>query len=460
MGLNNKQYEINALAEIDSTGFAAALFPQIRDAYIRKMMEIYGADIDVSSASADGQFINMEALILNNIYRVLESVAKNMSPSTASGKYLDILTGLSNIYRQNETFSTCQVYIKNISGSPWKSKSITCVDKSGLEWIWFNPINFDRSLQETITADEVRTITLTCKNLGANIALGTGTSYAAAVTAAGGADAFWSGLSKETNGDIYQPTDNGIFKIYHASDAVPGKNRETDSQLRNKKLNLIGSGSVTVLESLKSRLLSIEGIKDCYVTHNISATSGLVQSDGVTVDYHNVYIVLRYEEGVDVSSWDIGTTIYKALTPGVLTQEYVGTGAYGTSKSNELTVVSGQSATMYWKKCKVHNPNITLTFNASVTTFTDQQQQLIKDILKDYLNNVSLNEPITAAKIQTLFLAADLKPNGFSTYFPTGCTIANIESTTYKNYLTYCNFVDADFVFNMSLGTLTIGYIG
>lgn len=456
MALNNKVYDISQLAEITEDGFTAALFPQIRDAYALKMMEIYGNDIDISSASADGQFINMEALILNNIYRTLETIDRNMNPSTASGKYLDILCGFSNIYRQNETFSTCQVYIKNISNEDWNKKSIKFIDKNNLEWIWYNPINFERKYIESIKAGEVRTITVTCTTLGANMAYGTGISYGEAISSNTN---FWNDLTKDNNGDIYQAIESGQFKVYQVSNAIPGKTRETDSQLRSKKLNLIGNGSQTILESLKSKLLSIEGISDCFVTHNVGGTVEL--DDGISVGKHHVYIALRYETGVKVSSWDIGSTIYKALTPGVPTQKYGDEdneydNKYGVSKFQKIAVTNNQTIDIYWKKCKANNPEIEITFDTKLKEFTPQQENLIKSVLKDFLNNIGLDDSISTTEIQTLFMSADLKNGGLSTYFSTGCSIEGLLNIPYKNHLTYCEYTNDDFSFDYDTKKLII----
>ena len=453
MALNNKVYDISQLAEITEDGFTAALFPQIRDAYARKMMEIYGNDIDISSASADGQFINMEALILNNIYRTLETIDRNMNPSTASGKYLDILCGFSNVYRQNETFSTCQVYIKNISGRDWSDKSITFIDKNNLEWIWYNPINFERKYIETIKDKEVRTITVTCTTLGANMAYGTGISYENAISSNPNfLNDLTNDLTKDNTGDIYQAIESGKFKVYQVSNAIPGKTRDTDSQLRSKKLNLIGNGSQTVLESLKSKLLNIEGISDCFVTHNVGGS--VILGDDISVGKHHIYIALRYETGVDVSSWDIGSTIYKALTPGVPTQKYqkridnedIDDDEYGVSESKKIPVTNNQTIDIYWKKCKANNPKIEITFDTKLKKFTDQQENLIKSVLKDFLNNIGLDDSISTTEIQTLFMSADLKNGGLSTYFSTGCSIEGLVNN--KNHLTYCEYTNSDFKFD------------
>ena len=40
MAISNNQYDVTQLAKTDNNGFTAALFPQIKDAYVKKMQEI------------------------------------------------------------------------------------------------------------------------------------------------------------------------------------------------------------------------------------------------------------------------------------------------------------------------------------------------------------------------------------------------------------------------------------
>ena len=70
-----KIYYYDNLSAVTNSGLEVAEFYQIRDAIVRRMMEIYGEDIDVSSASADGEYINMEADIINNIYKSLQGAS-------------------------------------------------------------------------------------------------------------------------------------------------------------------------------------------------------------------------------------------------------------------------------------------------------------------------------------------------------------------------------------------------
>ena len=136
---NNITYD--QLSKITKDGFSVADYPQIRTAVINRMKEIYGYDIDVSSASADGQFVNMISLIINNAYFVLSTMYNNLNPETAGGKYLDTLCALTNIIRQTKTYSTASIIVKNISTTDQTPEFITCIDKVGVEWTWQNPLD-------------------------------------------------------------------------------------------------------------------------------------------------------------------------------------------------------------------------------------------------------------------------------------------------------------------------------
>lgn len=506
MPLNNKKYTIDQLAEFTSNGFSAASFPQIRDAIAREMMKIYGNDIDISSASADGQYINMEALIINNIYRVLENIQKALNPATATGHKLDILCGLSNVYRQYPTYSTCYLYVKNNSSVSWNDRSITCVDKNGETWIWYNAINFDRDLSPKLTIEPGQIVSLefTCNStLGAVTAYrdqnnanstledtyqdildnpenyGTTSSEITDITAA--ENYFWNVYINNNSGDIYQTIDTTNFLIYQLQDATPGKTEENDAQLKNKKLRLQNSLASTTLESLQSNLLKISGILDCYVYSNITTPDSVTLSDKAVVKLHDCYIVLRYDssladanESNTVVDYDITQTIYKTLTPGVCTTNVDGSAGLSGGKmiTGTIDVLEGQTVTFYWKKAEPVKPKITLNltllsttdltggYDGSGTTSSNNistQTGLIKNQLRSYLNNVRIGESISITQLLNILLRCDLKTSGYNTYLPTSGHFGEVNTdVTYIAPLTYFNYSLSDIKITKSGTTITI----
>ena len=82
----NTDVDISEFIKITSAGVQIANFPQIRAALIERYKSVYGDDIDLSTASADGVFVNDLALIINNILQTIKTVYSNLDVETASGE--------------------------------------------------------------------------------------------------------------------------------------------------------------------------------------------------------------------------------------------------------------------------------------------------------------------------------------------------------------------------------------
>ena len=445
--INDKQYNYTNLSEITSGGFTAAQFPEIRDAIIKRMMEIYGNDIDVSDVGADGQYINMEANIVNNMYRLLENLYNSMNPSIATGKFLDILCSFSNVNRINESYSTAQVFVKNVTTINQTPSKIQCVDRANNTWTWINPIDLYNNPTITIKPNEVVLLEFTCDTIGPISAQGTGSDTLT-----------WD--STTNNGWIYQTVDYGTFLVYQSKDAVVGNTNETDPELRDRRYKVIGSNSTTVQSGLESALYDFDGIKDVYIINNNSGADITNAGDKTTVKNHNVYIALRYKEGVTIDDSQIGTIIYNKLTPGVNTQEIPVDVADGEPHSYTLTLLSNITTNVYWKKCTPIHPQITINFvindeyiKGSTGKLSIYEQAIVNE-LKKYLDNIKINERLQMANIQSSMINADLKRNGNSTFYISGGGILGESSILAQNtYYKYTNFV---FSYNNTNGTLTI----
>ena len=58
--------DISNFIQFTKGGIKIASFVEVRESLINKYKEVYGSDIDLSTASADGVFVNNLALIINN----------------------------------------------------------------------------------------------------------------------------------------------------------------------------------------------------------------------------------------------------------------------------------------------------------------------------------------------------------------------------------------------------------
>ena len=240
MALTNNQYDITELAKVDANGFQAALFPQIKDAYVKRMQEIYGYDIDVSSGSADGQFVMAQSLVLNNIYRTMEALSDNLSPASASGTYLDVLASLSGAFRRGRTYSTATVYIANGSPNAQDPEYLLLNDKNGNRWQWINPIGMDGKRKVSFPAKtgnnwSATAITVICAELGAINAAATGTLtedgklVPVDMSKQAHRNIIFDLAPKNRGGDIYETVNASMLAVYQKDPAVAGAEEETDA---------------------------------------------------------------------------------------------------------------------------------------------------------------------------------------------------------------------------------------
>lgn len=422
MAFDNK-YSVTSLAKVDADGFTAASFPEIKDAYVKAMQQIYGYDIDVSDASADGQYVMMESLILNNIYRTLESLSDNLSLASATGKYLDILAQLSGITRQGATYSMVNVNVTASSDTAITPEYLFFTDASGNTWQWINPINYDSNPSVTFTADKPVAITLVAAELGT-------------INAA-----------KDT---VFKCTTNNGLTAVATEDAIAGRDEETDAELKVRRFRSLGQSGRTVIDSLTANILNIAGIEDVWVYTN-NTNKDQLMADGVSINQHSVYVVVYPKHGITVPDETIGETIYNILTPGIQTQTLVSNPTGGTKKTTQLHITSTLFSDIYWKQAsEINSPVFTVKLKFTTAGLTDNQfgspsegetvltdtPQIvaIKNTILIYLNNITLGNQADPGTLNQLISSTDFKTQkyGASTY--TVDTISEIPKLTLNRF--------------------------
>lgn len=449
---NNRKYNYDSLAEVNGNGIDIALFPQIREAIAERMKEIFGNDIDLSTASADGQYINMESLIFNNMYQLLSYLFDNINPNTASGKYLDVLMSLVNIKRKGPTYSTVQVYVKYLSASTMTPQSIIAQDRNGVTWTWKNPVDLSSGTGYQYTfnqGDNPICLTFTCDSLGPVQAY-RGTAVGSISDAS-----FWTQANfQDINGSVYLELSNN-FLLYEDKDAVIGSFNETDQSLKNRKARYIGGNSTTTQEGLETAIYNYAAVEDVYVFNNVTGVTKKME-DNVNVLNHDVYVVVRYKDNIDDTNTgnEIAKIIYNKLTPGVNTCDVTTTAPDlvlgGSVETRGIEFVTGYRTNIYWKKCVPITVEIKINFTALDGYIQGQNgdnsdcELAIIAAIENYLNAKPLNSTISVAELQVAMMSGDLKPNGTNTFIPTSGTIDS-GVTPYKLPLTYIAIAGVSF---------------
>ena len=401
--LQNNELSINQFVAVTSAGVKVATFTQIRAALIARYKLIYGSDIDLSTASADGVFVNDLALIINNILQGMNSLYQNLNVLTASGVYLDALCALSNVTRKPATFSNASLQVTNGTTALSLTNPVF-VDQAGNEWIYEGIL--------TLEPSEVKQVTVTCTIPGP-------------VQAPVG----WINNTVETY-DI---------EVQQLNPANIGRLAESDAQLRERRNRSNAASGYTVLESLIGALLNISGIEDVYVYNNNSGTN-MTAKDGTTVDPHSIYVIVRREAGVTVDDMTIGTIIHDKLTPGIHSCDSNGTN--GTAKTYDYIVemfgmtIADSTQQVHWKDATGIAPKITIELTPKSFFTTDEIEQVGQQVI-DVLNGLPIASDLQTNQVLIETMNADPLFMGQRTYDVGTITFENATNgDTFYNYST------------------------
>lgn len=384
---------VQNLIAITSGGLSIATFPEIKTAVQNKYKEIYGSDIDLTNTTADGVFIENICLIINNILTTVEMLYSNMNIDTASGSYLDNLCALTGVYRKPATKSIASLELTNNSLNIItlnSSNNLTFVDKSG--YTWSTQIGIETPFETLDLLPNIKTsVTVYCDEYGP-------------ISAPEG----WINQLIDLSYDI---------TINQPNEAILGNNQETDSELRARRNESISSIGLTTLNTLQGALLEISGIEDVEIYNNNTATN-LLAKDETNILSRAVYIIIKKTKNVELPSETVGSRIYEKLTPGILTTPFEGISTTGISKQYEYNSGHGLSNTVYWKEASpITDANILINIKYKVFQYFSQETNtIIKNALKDYLNNLDLNKTFTTYDMIAELNDADPMFAGKKTY--------------------------------------------
>lgn len=401
--LQNYEVDISDFIKITSAGVKIADYVQVRAALIKRFKEIYGSDIDVSTASADGVYITNLALIINNILQSVKTMYGNLDVNTANGVYLDNLCALANIRRKPATHSSASIVIKNISNATVGAiAQLTVVDKAGTEWKTVEAV-------PELTANQQIERTVVCVQ---------------------------DGPVEAKAGWIYETLEAGLgLSITQPNDAILGSNEESDAELRARRAESSAATGVTVLESLTGALLAVSGIDDVLIYN--AGSNAVTAKDGTIVNAHSIYLIVRRDPAVIVDDKTIGTIIVNKLTPGIFTvaPAVENKHSYNYEQLFQGTKLVGFDLVANWKEAKPVKPTIIINIEEG-DTFDSNTAEVIGQSVKDYANGLAIRTDLTATNIL-------IEASGLGDYVVKSATINNTAS--YENPDTYYNYTSVSY---------------
>lgn len=360
------------LIRFSENGLEIATFAEIKRYYVEQFQNIYGRDIDVSIKSADGIYIHTISLMTNNMLKVIQGMYNNLDPSTASGKALERLCKLTNIYRKPATKSWVYVNLENLTPTTVYN-NLALLDINGLIWYC-----------DRFTSDEngeAIGVIARCREVGP---------------------------IKLSPGDLNQTVETGDIIVTNPKKAIEGSYVEDDSSLRIRRGRQL-SQSLTVLEGMIASLLNIYGVEDAHIYNNDTLET-ITAKDGTTISPHCLYVIVDRNPSIQVADSTIGETIYNQKTPGIGTTEYDDEGIRGISKSYEI-----DPNIVYWKEAKREAPKITLEIK-KLSFFSTETSDLIVDSVVKYMNSLWISEDPDLDDLRAEVVEADPLYNSRKTF--------------------------------------------
>lgn len=401
---------ITNLVQLTAQGMVFPSFADIRSAIIDAYKEAYGSDIDLSTGSADGVFVNNLALMMRNIIQGEQTMYTNLDVETAGGVYLDALCALSNVRRKDATRSNAYLTITNIGNA-----NIT-IDSS-TKFVSADNLTWSPRTSTTIAPAGTASIQVFCDEQGSNEA---------------------------APGTINNTVEVLPITISQPLAANVGLDVETDAELRARRNQSNSAAGVTVLQSLVGALLNISGIQDVSVYNNPDGISDTA-ADGSTILGHSIYVIIRKYLGIDVADEDIAQVIYNKLTPGVDTNASNGTN--GTAKSYTIQgEMLGVQLTLanqdiYWKDASP----ITASMQIQITPnsyFTDpsnsdpdlsEYKQICPKII-DWFNAQPIGTNLTENDVAQALMSFDPLKFGKRTFTIGSVTVMASPSAAISSY--------------------------
>ena len=427
------------LISFGSKGIRVANYNKVREVLVNQFKAIYGSDIDLSSTSADGQWIEQQSLMINNMLQLIKQFYSNLDPREASGIYLDIISSYTNVIRRPATKSTA--YVNIIGLEPEQqftlASPLVLLDRNGDTWTC-RPFKADSNGEATV-------LTVSDK----------------------------FGPVRAQVGWIYTTVEHlPNVEITMTSDAIPGELRESDYQLRARRNNSLSMKGTTVIESIISNLLDVVGIEDV-VIYNNDTPSNVTLKDGSIIKPNSIYVVIRRNENIAIDNSIIGSIIYEKKTPGIasthLNEFNSDTGEIdnlnetisGIAKQYNYPTILPVDQLVNWKEAKPINSSVPIEIkitprNYFVSGDSEESTSMIiaKEVI-EYLNKIKLSDDVNHIELLSEVLYSDPLYRGQPTYSIVSVKIDGVEGNK-VNPIAYFNYSNVAITTNGSDVVITI----
>ena len=306
-----------------------------------------GEDLDTSVSTPQGRLIEAETVARKRVIENMALLANMFNPQQAFGIFLDSIASLFGIERVGATRTRVSCTLSGEEGTVIPQNA-QAKDTSGNIYYLENSV--------TIGSGGTATGDFLCMEKGAvECQAGTLTQIVTAVI--------------------------GWNSITNASAGEKGTNEESDNELRQNFSTKQYQGKA-LEDDVRSAVLSVEGVKSCFVRSNGKNVSDVIDNDrdhskDITLSPHSLYVCVDGGEN-------------QAVAEAIFKSRSIGCDYASSNNETEVTDEGGQKYNVYFDSLEEDGGGDTVSIAVNIIVKTGSTNDLttsIKQAIQAYANN-------------------------------------------------------------------------
>lgn len=334
----------SVFAVINENGITAPTYNEIVNYYKEKYREIYGADTYLENDSQDGQWIGVQAVVVQECNSLFINLYNSFSPNTAARDALIRNVKINNIKLQKAPKATVGLRIVGVSGTVIKNGIV--IDKNNNRWF----------LPTTVTIGNTGLVEITATAEKYGIIIATTNSVNSIATPIRG----WISVTNPSSSNL-------------------GSEIETDFKLRQIQALSTMNSALSLAEAIRGAILAIDGVTRCRVFENKTKN---IDSNGLPP---NSFCAVVY--GGD--SQEIAKVIKS--------KKSMGCALYGNTQISILNTYNEMEIFSFFR-ANVINIAYVLKIETN-DSYSADTAMLIQEALANYTNDLGIGDRINLNKI-------------------------------------------------------------
>lgn len=335
------------MTQLTSHGFTRTRLDERLTALQEAMRAIFGPTLNLDPDTMDGQALGIYAESISNLDQLAEDVYHSFNPQSATGVALSRLVQLNGIRRIEGTYSTVTLRCVGSQG--------TAIPAGSLVKSTATNATFETTEEAVIPAS--------------------GEVDVAARSAVKGAVLAPAGTLTKIDTPIF-----GWQTATNLQDAAPGRNEETDEQLRLRRRASTSTQGQAIVDAMYGALTNIPEVRQAKVYEN---DQDVIDANGLPP--HSIYCIV--EDGADA---DILDTIWLKKTAGTTT--------HGTT-AGQVTDSMGNPHTLNFSRPTDVNVWVTVNLHTRPGWPTDGAQRITNALTAWAVANQSIGEEVIHSRL-------------------------------------------------------------